>query len=139
MPAEALASWLDNYEPEQVWLKLAAKDLTPAQRALRIWSLIIDHWLQQLHDCADSARLSVNLPVMDSYQCHCGSYFAQLRQQQVLPADQLDQLEQLHQQLHDAGLKLKLALEQIPESIAEELQRCNVVAEKLKLAISEHR
>ncbi|MDX1573030.1 MAG: EAL domain-containing protein [Methylophaga sp.] len=138
MPAEALAEWLDNFQAEPAWLALAAENLSPAQRGLRLWSLIIGRWQQQLQDCADSANPADNLPVLDSDRCHCGSYLAELRQQQMLPAELLNQLEQLHKQLHDRGLKLKLALEQTPDLVVSELQHFNAIAAELKQAISQY-
>jgi len=139
MPAEELANWLDNFQAEPAWLRLAAENLTPAQRGLRLWSLIIGRWQQQLQDCADSANLAVNLPMLDTHQCHCGSYLAELREQQMLPADLLRRLEQLHQQLHDAGLQLKSALEQAPSSslVADKQRRFNAIATQLQQILTQ--
>lgn len=138
MPAEELTYWLTHYQPQKDWMALAAEDLTPAQRALRLWSFIIERWQSQLQDCADSKNLAVSMPVLDSQICHCGSYLTNLRQQQVLAEDVLDRLAALHQQMHDAGLELKLALEQSPLSVPGKLIVMSEAAQKLKRALLDY-
>jgi diguanylate cyclase (GGDEF)-like protein len=138
MPADQLSDWLADYQPPPQWLALAAEPLTPVQRALRLWLLITVRWQAQLQDCANHDNQVVNLPVLDMHACHCGSYLAQLRQQQLLPADLLTTLEAQHQQLHQQAMQLKAAMEDDKLSVSDSLQQLNATAAQMHTLLGQY-
>ena len=138
MPADELIDWLNHFQPPQPWLDLAAEALSPAQRALRLWSLITSRWLSQIQNCANLNSQVVSLPVMDARQCHCGIYLAQLRQQRVLEADFLNTLTHLHQQMHDAAQAVKAALENDSPDLADHLRSVKMAGQKLQDIVAQY-
>ena len=138
MPADALTDWLDHFQPPQPWLDLAAETLSPAQRALRLWSLITSRWLSQLQECANHNSQVVTLPVLDAEQCHCGNYLTQIRQQRLLEADFLNTLTQMHHQLHEKALALKAALENDSPDLADHLRSVNMAGQELQDILAQY-
>lgn len=138
MPHDVLSQWLVDYQPEQSWLDLAAETLTPQQRALRLWSLIVDRWLMQLRACADNDSKVASLPVLSSKQCHCGTYLTHLNQQKLLSEALLEALHQAHDKLHNAGMQLEVALKKDASNVDKCVQRLDQIAEQLHKLLAQH-
>ncbi|MCX4189658.1 EAL domain-containing protein [Methylophaga sp. OBS3] len=137
MPADNLVPWLSAYQPNKAWLDMADKSYTSAERALAVWSLLIDRWHLQLQKCVGDYDQLENLSMLDVDKCHCGIYLMQIQQQQVLTTENLQQFIVLYQQMHTAGKALYKAIEREAVDVKVYSARLTEATEKLQKSIKE--
>jgi diguanylate cyclase (GGDEF)-like protein/PAS domain S-box-containing protein len=104
MPADEVLSWKANYQPDMDWLMTGQFDSTYKERKLAIFKLIINQWKQKFLD-----KVLVGLdnkkswPILNTKKCACGIWLSRAKQEQLLLEEGLEQLNEAHNDFHDAA------------------------------------
>ncbi len=108
MPAEQVADWVAQYQPELQWLTCGAQSLTPRQQALRLFELTSQRWAYLfVSHIRQSGDDSEHWPILDQRKCHCGSWILRVKSQGLFDAGWLDKLEQVHLQWHRLAQQMR--------------------------------
>lgn len=130
MPAEKLISWAQNWRPPELWQsdRILDKEQHSIYYALlfhRSWISAIENYLKQ--------GVKELLPNMDHHHCRLGQWLAQEQLIYGKDKEQLNQIDQLHIQLHELATNLVsrgiLMTEAEYQSGVEELHRLSSLLE----------
>ncbi|WP_430009391.1 EAL domain-containing protein [Methylophaga lonarensis] len=109
MPAQEVAGWLQNYQPNQQWLAFAAATLSSADRDLQLFQLTTRHWYQQLSQKLSEPKSEAAWPIIHAHECHCGVWLRRAKIEGLFDSDWLHSLKLAHSELHKAAERLKHA------------------------------
>lgn len=134
MAAEAVAGWLDNFEPEDRWLSCGAQARTAQQQALHLFELTTERW-QRLFEknIKHAGDSNEHWPIMDQRKCHCGSWIQRMKTQGLFDDIWLKRLEQHHDEWHHLAQQMReLSLAGQDEQCHEKLEEFDSLFAKLK-------
>ena len=109
MPTDAFETWLNDYIPNESWLKCAHKYRNNKENSLEIFRLISNQWQEKFKITVEQPSNGVeSWPIMDNSLCHCGSWIHQKKQEQLFDKMALKQLEQAHDKVHVVAHAIQL-------------------------------
>jgi len=109
MPADEFDQWLNNYIPNESWLKCAHKYRNNKENSLEIFRIISDQWQEKFKMTIEQPSHEVkSWPIMDRKLCHCGNWIHQKKQEQLFDKKALKQLEITHDNVHVVAQAIQL-------------------------------
>jgi hypothetical protein len=107
MPAEAIADWVKNYRPYAEWQFYADAELSAEQIMVTIRRIETQQWLLRIKNCLFAETgTSPSWPIMERTKTHLGRWIRQARQNSQTGSQWLEQLDELHQELHGLAMVL---------------------------------
>ena len=102
MPAAAISDWVKAYRPYAEWSFYADAELTSGQTMMAIRKIDTQQWLLRIKNCLhpESGVVSPVWPIMEPGKCHLGRWLKLARQNSQYSDSWLEQVEQLHLELH---------------------------------------
>ncbi len=108
MPANEIPGWLDNFKPNQQWIKFANTQRSRPGREREILKLIIKQRHENfVSNLSASANEASNWPIMGERKCSCGTWIKRAKQEQLFDDNWLKQVDVIHMSLHKISNQLK--------------------------------
>jgi len=128
MPTSKLIDWINNYNPNQDWVKSSQEEMTLQARRIKQLQLILNHWIENIESFLRSG-IDEQLD-MSSVNCHFGRWIRRLRQEQLFNDAWFDQLEQAHDVMHFVAKELVEGHQVETRPAKDDLNRLHVAFEK---------
>lgn len=101
MPANDFPQWFKEYLPNQDWLVCGNKYRTPKEAKLKLFNLKTEHWQERFVSNIQSSIENIeHWPIMNSKRCPCGTWIRRAKQEQLVEAETLKQLDNAHDTMH---------------------------------------
>jgi len=101
IPAEKVQNWLRRYVPNQAWLSFGGKQRTNKEKRLKLYCLASEQWENKfINKVQTSFDVIEAWPIMDRQRCPCGYWIYRARREQLFKEQDLDKLEQAHEEIH---------------------------------------
>jgi len=101
MPAELFLSWLNDYRPNNNWLVCGKQHSSRKENSLEIFKLITTQWKAKLKIAVFSSPSDDMIwPIIDTQFSHGGNWLTQKKQEQLFIKENLQQLENAHDEVH---------------------------------------
>ncbi|WP_413699543.1 EAL domain-containing protein [Psychromonas sp. KJ10-10] len=102
MPEKDFIIWLNNYTANKAWLSCAKKQGSNNEVRLDIFRMINEKWIEKFKSkLASQPEERKPWPILDPLFCQCGNWIDREKQEQHFKQEDLKQLEQAHDKLHD--------------------------------------
>ena len=109
MSAAALSKWLSDYIPNQDWITCSKKEHNNKQKNLKIFKLITTQWKNKLRkQILLPPNNKIVWPILDNQLCHCGNWVFLRKQEQLFTEEEMRQLENAHDKIHNIAYSLQL-------------------------------
>ena len=101
MPADELTDWLKNYCLNQQWQQCGNTNRTKQENKVQLFKLITNHWKNRFKACIQSNPEDIrHWPIMNGKHCPCGIWIKRAKQEKLFESDCLNQLNNIHDSLH---------------------------------------
>ena len=101
MPANEFPQWLKDYTPNQKWLDCGKQHHSSRESKVKLFSLISNHWKDKFVTNINSDPEAIDLwPIMDKEHCPCGAWIRRAKQEMLFEQEDLNQLDQAHNEFH---------------------------------------
>jgi diguanylate cyclase (GGDEF)-like protein/PAS domain S-box-containing protein len=100
MPAEKFLIWLNQYEPNQEWIKFGQQALTIQESRKKLFRLVLNQWATRIENNLNT--LPENLqqwPTMDSNKTSCGVWIKREKRTHLFEKSWLATLEALNEEM----------------------------------------
>jgi len=102
MPANQYSQWLNSYTPNQQWLNCNEQARTAKESEIKLFKLVTTHWKELFIDNIQSSPESIDhWPILNSQHCPCGSWIKKIKQEQMFDLKSIEQLNLVHEKLHN--------------------------------------
>jgi hypothetical protein len=137
MPADKFYEWLNEYQPNQVWLTHGEKNYSPKERKLILFKVISNHWKDNFVNILQNSSSRVQCyPLIDLDHSYVNDWLRRTQQTQLFAKLWLQKLESLH---HEAFIIADRLLNQYQqgelESINVQLSEFNTKFDEINHAI----
>lgn len=113
MPISTLTLWLSIQTPNQQWLDCGNQQRNNKEKSLAIFIMICELWKDKFKQKLLSPYNPVIFwPILDSETCQCSSWIRRNKQEQLFKKECLQQLENIHEQLHNIANKIYITFQQ---------------------------
>jgi len=110
MPADNIANWLEEYQPNNAWIECGNAKRTAKERKIKLLRVMLEYWFNNVKASCQSND-SGSLTVEDYKKSHHSSWIERARQELLFDDDWLNTLaqnnENMHQLANDLGLKYR--------------------------------
>lgn len=108
LPVEKFLVWMNSYQPNNEWRRLAKSMESESKRHAQVLQLAIGQWFKKVEASIQSqADEECDWPIMDATKCFCGAWIAHERHEGLFEAGWLAQLIVAHEKLHSVGDSLR--------------------------------
>lgn len=114
MPPKAVSDWINTFVAFDSWLSYTDQPLTEQQAKIALLKIENQQWLNRMQTLLQAEQPGEirPWPIMDHSKCHCGRWLKDARGNSHFTRPWLEQLDQLHRQLHQIGRHLMQQFEQ---------------------------
>jgi EAL domain-containing protein (putative c-di-GMP-specific phosphodiesterase class I) len=104
MPASALPQWAKDYLQDPLWQEFIKNRPSTQATLARLLQIKINRWVSRLEaSLRQPPETSPQWPIMDCRKCHSGSWILEARENNLFDPEQLDKIDQMHEELHRTG------------------------------------
>jgi len=101
MPANEFPQWLKDYTPNQEWLDCGKQHHSSRENKVKLFCLISTHWKDKFITNLKSHPEAIEFwPIMDKERCPCGAWIKRAKQEMLFEQEDLNQLDQAHNDFH---------------------------------------
>jgi len=138
MPAKDVSGWLSSYQPNKEWLLFASKFRTVKENKLAFFQLITEHWINHFTANITSPPERVTQwPNMNERDDHCGQWIKREKQGSLFDNEDLQNLEQAHEDFHLTAQSLQVKYQDGDiDSAREDLSELQTAFDKMNSALA---
>lgn len=104
LPIEQLMKFLDAYQPFRQWCALSGLLKNQKQARLSLFYFYLTYWVHQLQErLFAEPEIKTEWPITQLSESHCGIWLEKARYHHYLDNAMLEQINQLHQSIFQAG------------------------------------
>lgn len=108
MPADQFVDWLNNYQPNQVWVEFGQQHRSDKENKVKLFRLVARYWMNRfVSNIESSADTIKSWPLMSDYNDHCGKWLKRERQELLFAKEPLLQLNKTYEELHGIARYLR--------------------------------
>jgi diguanylate cyclase (GGDEF)-like protein len=101
MPGSDIVDWVHHYQPNVVWMDCDALTLSPRQKKVELFKLMLKRWHSRFSNNIESGHATVEQwPTLNERKCHMGSWLSRQRIADNFTTDTLDAIDQSHSAMH---------------------------------------
>ncbi len=101
MPGKEIVDWVNQYQPNAVWLECDAQTLSPKQKKVALFKLMLKRWHNRFKSNIESGQANTeHWPTLNERKCHMGSWLTRQRTLDNFNTDTLDAIDQSHSAMH---------------------------------------
>jgi diguanylate cyclase (GGDEF)-like protein/PAS domain S-box-containing protein len=100
MPANEIIAWLNNYTANEAWMALGSKICTTKEKKIELLKLTSDCWFRDFEKKWISQDSDKNSLIIDHAKCHQCFWIKRERGVRLFEQHWLDNIAQLHEQVH---------------------------------------
>lgn len=109
MPANELADWLSNYQPNQEWIHFSKQQRSVKENKVKLFQLVARYWMSRflgnINASADSVK---DWPLMSGKNDHCGKWLRREQQELLFSPEGLARLHKVYEEFHQTAQRLYL-------------------------------
>jgi diguanylate cyclase (GGDEF)-like protein/PAS domain S-box-containing protein len=104
MPAKELPEWLNSYTHNDTWKRYVEKHHSHLEKRAQLCRLTVTQWQNKFKtNLLSNTDDKEHWPILNAERCHCSTWIAHERQEQIISAKLLDKIDKAHQHAHNVA------------------------------------
>jgi len=101
MPANDVADWLTNYQPNQQWIQFGKQHRSTKENKVKLFQLVATCWINRfVSNIEGSAEEKKDWPLMSGKNDHCGQWLKREQKEHLFSQEGLTRLHEIYDEFH---------------------------------------